>query len=133
MPFDATTLARVFLIATGVFFTFVFALPILFAPSRWARTFQWRDSDDLSPLTFYFARCLGASALAITAVTLAHAGSPTYQPILLELIAVAGTLLGGVHVYGALRRVQPWTEDAEILLYLVATSIAIALRVALPT
>lgn len=36
--------------------------------------------------------------------------------------------MAALHSYGALRRVQPWTEDAEIVLYLGATVLALWLR-----
>jgi hypothetical protein len=37
--------------------------------------------------------------------------------VLFRLIQIIGALMTGVHVWGAVRREQPWTETAEIPLY----------------
>lgn len=125
------TFAHAFLLVTGVFFLVVFALPILFMPTTWARWFRWHDADNAAPLTLYFGRCLGAAATAITCVALSYAGSPTHQALLLDLIALAAFLLTGVHAWGALSHAQPWTEDAEVLLYGAATVVALWIRYSL--
>lgn len=122
------TFAHAFLLLSGLFFLILFALPLLFATTGWAKAFQWREAERADPLTLYFGRCLGAVAIAITGITLRYAGSPTHQPLLLELIASSAFLLTGVHVWGAIRRTQPWTEDAEILLYGGAMLLALYAR-----
>ncbi|UJR82841.1 Hypothetical protein I5071_49060 [Sandaracinus amylolyticus] len=110
-----------------VSFAAVFALPLLFAPLRWARAFRWEVGPD-DRLALYFGRCLGAAALGLLFVIGRGVIDPALTPLALELAAVAGALLGAVHVAGAIQRVQPWTEDAEIVLYALATLGALALR-----
>ena len=123
--------AHGFLLLSGVLFLFAFALPLLLATRVWARVFRWPGADEASPLAMYFGRCLGAAAVAITGVALRYAGSPAHQPLLLELIALAGAILTGVHVWGAVERSQPWTEDAEIVLYAGVTAVAFYARLTL--
>jgi len=118
---------RVFLGGLVVSFAVVFALPLLFAPLRWARVFRWEVAPD-DRLALYFGRCLGAAALGLLFVMGRGAIDPALTPLALELSALAGALLCGVHVAGAIQRVQPWTEDAEIVLYAAATVGALALR-----
>ena len=53
---------------------------------------------------------------------------PHGQRIMLELTGTVAGLMTGLHIYGAVRRVQPWTEDAEILLYGIVLILAFWLR-----
>jgi hypothetical protein len=119
--------ARVFLAVNVVFFAVVFALPLLFAPLSWARVFRWQVASD-DRLALYFGRCLGAAAIALLFVMVAGAREPAVTPLALEVTALAGALLCGVHVAGAIQRVQPRIEDAEIALYGLAAIGALLLR-----
>jgi hypothetical protein len=105
-----------FLWILAVSFLVVFALPLLLAPLWWARRFQWRVAapDDLA---LYFGRCLGAVAVAVVFATMRAAPRPRDHLAVLEIIIVTAALLTGVHVWGAVRRRQPWTETVEIALY----------------
>jgi hypothetical protein len=115
----AAPMASVFLWLLALVFTLGFALPLLVAPLAWARMFQWRvvAADEL---TIYLGRSLGAVALAIMICVVRAAPHASGAPALFDLIILAGILLALVHVWGALRRTQPWTETAEIGLYVAA-------------
>ncbi len=119
---DAHYGASLFLWVGGIGFLIIFALPIFFVPLRWARAFRWKVPSE-TPLTVYFARCLGGLALALVYFVLRAAPAPASHPETMLHVAVASLLMTVVHVWGALRRQQPWTEDAEILLY-AALSVA---------
>lgn len=119
--------ARLFLLATGVFFLTVYALPLVLAPLRWARWFRWPVPAD-TRLVNYYGRCVGVLAMVVLGQILYGAVFAAAQPTALTLVAVIGGLMAALHSYGALRRVQPWTEDAEIVLYLGATVLALWLR-----
>lgn len=111
-------------------FLLLVALPLTFTPLAWARLFQWRvDRDD--DLTVYFGRCLGAVALVLVAAGYRAAPAPGQHAVVLEIYAGAGASLGLVHVWGALRRRQPWTENLEIVLYLGLGAAAAWLRATL--
>jgi hypothetical protein len=127
---SSATGASWFLWIVSTVFLLAFALPLTFAPLGWARIFRWPvgQGDDL---TRYFGRCLGAVALALVAAGYRAALDPREHAIVLELFAGAAFLLGLVHVWGAITRQQPWTENAEIVLYLGLGAVAVWLRTAL--
>ncbi len=120
-------MASGFLWGMGLLFGACFALPLLLAPMAWARLFRWRVEGE-DHLTLYFGRCLGAVAAAIVVACLRAAPQASRAGALFDLIIVAGGLLAGVHVWGAIRRQQPWTETAEIALYVGATVAALLLH-----
>jgi len=123
--------ARWFLIVVAATFTVVYAVPIAFAPLRWARAFRWSTEHGDAPLSMYFARCLGGVAIALQIVLVRAAFDPRAHRDAFELIALVAAAMTVVHVYGAIKRVQPWTEDAEILLYLGALAAAVFFRLSL--
>ena len=120
-----------FLYGAGVLFLVVFAMPLLLSPLRWARIFQWELPED-TRLAAYFGRCLGAVAVALVFGCLRAARDPANHPLIFEILSLTGALLLLVHIWGAIRRQQPWTETAEIALYAVATGLAIWIRCTLP-
>lgn len=105
-----------FLLLSAVFFLVAFVGPIFLAPLRWAKVMRWELPVD-TDLTVYFGRCLGAAALAIVYVVFRAVPAPEAHPLVFELIIGASAALTVVHVWGAIRRAQPWTEDAEIIMY----------------
>jgi hypothetical protein len=117
----AHAVASWFLLGMAALFGLAFALPLLLVPMRWARWFRWKLPAE-GHLTEYFGRCLGAVAVAIVVACVRAAPAPAANLPLFELVIAAATLLTAVHVYGALRRAQPWTETAEIALYAAATA-----------
>ena len=119
----AHPIASWFLLLAAAFFLFAFVGPILLAPLRWARVMRWTVPDD-TDLTVYFGRCLGAAALAIVYVVFRAAPAPEQHPLVFDLIITTSALMAVVHVWGALRRAQPWTEDAEIIMYAGVTALA---------
>jgi hypothetical protein len=116
-----------FLLASGAGFLLVYGLPLLLFPLQWARWFRWTVPEDTA-LTVYLGRCVGALAIAVIAVSLKAVPSPERFSVLFDLIAWIGALMTALHVWGAIRRVQPWTETAEIPLYAVLAGLAIWLR-----
>jgi hypothetical protein len=119
--------SRLFLIIAAGLFLVVFALPLLFAPLTWARWFQWRIPEERD-LAVYLGRSLGGVACAICGAAFVAAAHPAEHRIIFDLIAAAGAVLVPVHIWGWLKRVQPWTENAEILLYAALTALAILCR-----
>jgi len=108
--------SQTFLLVMATVTTLGFALPITFAPLAWSRLMQWKIPAD-TDLVIYFARCLGAFILIVEALAF-RAGFTgvaivfTYQ----VLLAVFG-LMVVLHIVGMVQRIQPWTENAEILMY----------------
>lgn len=105
--------ATVYLLILMVTTTIGFAGPIFLVPLAWARAMLWRIPAD-TDLAVYFGRCLGAfilivELLMLRAVTTGAGLADTFN----VLFAVYGLMLV-VHVYGAIRRIQPITETLEI-------------------
>lgn len=90
-----------------------FSIPLLIAPLAWARTFRW-TVDTKSDLALYFGRCLGAVALVLSCAAWHVAMHRELQPFFYTMLIVIYALLTAIHVVGALQKVQPWTETAEI-------------------
>jgi hypothetical protein len=119
--------SSIFLAVAAGSFLIGYALPLLFAPLRWARLFRWRIPDQ-TELTVYLGRCLGGVATTICLACFAAVPHPERHMQLFDMIALVGAIMTGVHVWGAIRRVQPWTETAEIGLYAALTALAIAAK-----
>lgn len=117
-----------FLLLSTTLFLVVYALPLLLAPLWWARRFRWRLPSGDTGLTVYFGRCLGALALCVIVVVFRAVPEPKAHRDLFDLIALIGGSMTLVHGWGALRRTQPWTEDAEILIYAALAFGAAAVR-----
>lgn len=90
-----------------------FAIPISVAPMAWARALRW-EIDAKPHLALYFGRCLGAIALVLVWGAWHAAARPELQPFYFDLFIGSTALLALVHVVGALQRVQPLAETAEI-------------------
>ncbi|HEY6098191.1 MAG TPA: hypothetical protein VIW03_02095 [Anaeromyxobacter sp.] len=106
-----------FLAASCAGFLVVYAIPLSLFPLRWARWFRWRLPEGDAHLTVYLGRCTGLLATAIILVAAQAVPDPGGHRIVFELIAVACGSMTALHVWGAIRRTQPWTEHLEIALY----------------
>lgn len=123
--------ASVFLLVVGGFFLLLVSLPLLLAPLRWARLFLWELPTGRNDLTVYLGRCLGGVSSAVIAVFLQGVPHPEAHPMAFETIAAIAAVMTVVHVHGAIRRIQPWTETAEIALYAIVGSLAVWVRLSL--
>lgn len=112
-----------FLWISAVAFLVIYALPLLLAPLTWARLFLWQPPAE-TDLAVYLGRCLGGVALAIVFVAARAAPQPAAHPLIFELIIGACGLMTLVHVWGAIRKAQPWTETVEIFMYAIVTGLA---------
>ncbi|OYU09549.1 MAG: hypothetical protein CFE47_04140 [Pseudomonas sp. PGPPP1] len=93
--------------------TLFFALPIFVAPITWARLMGWAIPEH-QHLAIYFGRCLGAFILVIEVAMLRSATTGTSFSYAFDLLFVVFALMFVVHVYGALKRIQPISETLEI-------------------
>ena len=93
--------------------TLFFALPIFIAPIAWAKAMRWTIPDH-QHLAIYFGRCLGAFILVIEASMLRSVMTGTSYSYAFDLLFMVFGLMFAVHVYGALKRIQPITETLEI-------------------
>jgi hypothetical protein len=105
-----------YLLVLTVATTLVFALPIFLVPLTWARLMGWRIPTQ-TDLAVYFGRCLGAFILILEAMMLRAALTGEAIHTVFQLLAATALMMIVVHVYGALRRIQPLSETLEIGFY----------------
>ena len=107
-----------FLLILTLATTLVFALPIFLVPLTWARLMAWQIPQQID-LAVYFGRCLGACILILEALMLRAALTGEAMHTAFELLAATATMMIVVHVYGALKRIQPLSETLEIGFYVL--------------
>ena len=105
-----------YLLVLTISTTLVFALPIFLVPLTGARLMGWRIPTH-TDLAVYFGRCLGAFILILEAMMLRAALTGEAIHTVFELLAATALMMIVVHVYGALRRIQPLSETLEIGFY----------------
>ena len=93
-----------------------FALPLLLVPIKFARVLTWQIPEH-EHLAIYFGRCLGGIATVIAVFGLKVAASPALQPFFFSLVVWIFCILTLVHIYGAIRKIQPITETIEIIFW----------------
>ena len=96
--------------------TLFFALPIFLAPIAWARMMGWTIPEH-QHLAIYFGRCLGAFILVVEVTMLRSSTTGTSFSYAFDILFVVFSLMFVVHVYGALKRIQPLSETLEIGFY----------------
>jgi hypothetical protein len=123
--------ASVYLKIFAVITLVLFAIPIAFAPMAWARALKW-DIDAKPHLALYFGRCLGAVAIVISCAAWYAAGHPEVQRFYIGIQIGVAVLVGAAHVVGAIQRVQPWTETAEIAFWIALVVLGLLFLPAIP-
>jgi len=116
--------AQAYMLALAGTTTVLFAIPIAFAPLRWARLMLWRLPQD-SDLALYFGRCLGALALVLEILAIKAGLTGEGLSFVFEFMMLTFVAMVVVHVVGALQKVQPVTETLETglwLLFIIATA-----------
>jgi hypothetical protein len=101
-----------FLQVAGVL-TLLLGVPMLITPAGWARALRWRIPAD-TDLMNYFGRCLGGVVTVLGLFAFAAARNPGAQPFFFSLVLSMVAVNIGVHVYGAVKRIQPLSETIEI-------------------
>jgi hypothetical protein len=113
---------RTFLLVWAVVTAVVFALPMIFAPLAWGRMMRF-EIPAHTDLAVYYGRCLGVFALVLDAMVLRAALTGIGIVFVFQVGLVFSTLMVPVHVYGAVKRIQPMTETLETALW--AASVAL--------
>ena len=106
-----------FLVVVSVFALLALGLPMLVAPLSWASWLRWPipEAADGRNLSTYFGRCLGAVICVQATVVLVKADEPAVQSALFALLIGGFALMVAVHLWGAMRRIQPMSETLETL------------------
>ena len=117
--------AQSFLLVATVLSALGLSLPIFLMPLAWARRFGWTIPEH-TDLAVYFGRSLGALAVTINLLTLRAALTGEALVPAFEVTLVVSLLMVVVHVYGAVRRVQPVSETIEIGFWAAIALLALA-------
>jgi hypothetical protein len=91
-------------------------IPLLLFPAVWGRRIGWKIPEQ-ADLMNYFGRSLGGVALAIAIMCFQAARDPWGYRHIFDLIILIGIFMTAVHVYGFIRKTQPWFENVEVFLY----------------
>ena len=116
--------AQTFLLVFAILALFAFVIPMIFAPMFWARMLLWNIPED-TDLAVYSLRSLGSLGLAVLLVTFRAAISGEGLLLIYELFIPFFALMVLVHLYGAIKKIQPITETLEIGFWLVLLVLAL--------
>ena len=108
--------ARAYLLILMSVTTILFALPIFIVPLAWARLFRWRLPSE-TDLAVYFGRCLGAFIVVVEALMLRAGLTGEGLVFTFQTLLAIAALMVIVHIWGAVLRIQPFTETVEIGMY----------------
>jgi DMSO/TMAO reductase YedYZ heme-binding membrane subunit len=121
-------LASWFVLLNGILFLVLYGVPMSLSPLAWARMFQWEQPTGRPDLALYFGRCLGLLAVALILVSFHAVPDPRGNRWYFELLGLFGAFMVVLHIFGYIRRIQPWTETAEIALWAGACAGSIWIR-----
>ena len=116
--------AQTFMLVFAILAMVAFVLPMIFAPMFWARMLLWNIPAD-TDLAVYSLRSLGSLGLAVLLVTLRAAITGEGLLFVYELFIPFFALMVLVHLYGAMKKIQPITETLEIGFWLVLLVLAL--------
>src|SRR5437868_1899154 len=95
-------------IGTALFF----GLPLLFWPIKWARILKWQIPEQ-QDLAIYFGRCLGGVICVLAFFAFKAGKEQAVQPFYFNIILANFAVMVIVHLYGAIRKIQPISETIE--------------------
>lgn len=105
--------AEEFLIGLAALTFVFFTIPLLLVPLKWARLMGF-EIPTHTHLAVYFGRSVGSVAFAANFLAL-HAGmSGRAVPDTILFIAAIAVMMTIIHVWGAVRKIQPLSETLEI-------------------
>ncbi|OGO29829.1 MAG: hypothetical protein A2Z16_13085 [Chloroflexi bacterium RBG_16_54_18] len=108
----------VYLYVVGVAMLAAFGIPLLVVPLRWSRVFRW-EIPQPENLVVFLGRSLGIFCSLLAIFAFIAAGSPDAKPFYFDLMLSVLASMGALHVYGAIKKIQPVTETVEIILWVV--------------
>jgi hypothetical protein len=109
---------NIFLYVAGIAMLVFFGLPLLLVPLRWARLFRW-EIPASTDLAVGLGRSLGAILSVVAVFAFLVIKIPEAMPFFFDFLLCSYVLLIAVHLYGALKKIQPITETLEIILWIL--------------
>ena len=110
--------ANIFLYIVGGAMLVVYGLPLMVAPLWWAKIFGWKvlQADNL---TVTLGRSLGIVISLIAVFAFEVTNTPAARPFFFDMMTWLIGAMTILHVYGAIRKLQPKLETIEIILWVV--------------
>lgn len=119
------TYADIYLIVSGVAMLLGFGLPLLLFPMHWARLFGW-EMPSHKKFTLFLERSVGIFIIVMSIFAfIASTESAAVMRFFFNMMLVTFLGMTLLHIYGAIRRVQPITETYEIALWVVLTIVTV--------
>lgn len=116
--------AQTFMLVFAILAIVVFVIPMIFAPIFWARMLLWNIPED-TDLVVYSLRSLGSLGLVVLLITFRAATTGEGLLFVYELFVPFFALMVLVHLYGAIKKIQPITETLEIGFWLALLVLAL--------
>lgn len=110
--------ATAYLLVVAVGTLLLFGIPLLIMPIRWAKVLGWQIPDH-TDLAVYFGRCLGGVICIMGLLAFTASTSLATQKFFFNLIMGNFIVMIVVHVYGAIRKIQPVSETYEIIYWVL--------------
>ena len=114
-----------FLLVIGASIILIFGIPMAIWPIRWAKVLRWEIPDN-TDLAVYYGRCLGCVALVIGAFSILAWKHRFVEPFYFKLLLLCWILMILVHIYGAIKKIQPITETYEMGFWFGLTLLTLA-------
>jgi hypothetical protein len=113
-----------YLIIAGIAMLLAFGLPLIFTPAGWARLFRW-EFPQSHQLVVFLERSMGIVITIIAIFAFRVIQTPAAKPFFFDLML---WIFGGMillHVYGAIRKIQPIPETLEIFLWIALSVVTL--------
>ncbi len=109
--------ADIYLIVAGVAMLLGFGIPLTLVPRQWAGIFQWEMPSN-KKFTLFLERSLGIFIIVMSIFAFIASQSATIvMRFYFDMMLVTFIGMTILHVYGAIRKIQPKTETYEIALW----------------
>lgn len=105
--------------------TIAFSIPIFFCPLAWAKLMKWTIPEQ-TDLVLYFGRCLGSLALVLEYCTYQAATTGAGEALIYQFWIGICSFMVALHIYGAIKQIQPITETIEIGLWVLLLFFSLA-------
>lgn len=104
---------KMFLVINLIGIVVVFALPMTLYPMKWAKFLGWHIPNH-DHLAVYFGRCLGGMALVVALIGFQALQDSTLLMYYYNIVMVIFAAMMFIHIYGAVKKIQPISETIEI-------------------
>jgi hypothetical protein len=117
--------ADIYLIVAGAAMLLGFGLPLTLVPIQWAHVFQW-ELPSHKKFTLFLERSVGIFIIVMSIFAFkASQGSIEVMRFFFDMMLVTFVGMILLHIYGAIRKVQPRSETLEIILWVILTIVTV--------